>query len=116
MTENGKLSTLIDAGVKQAVAKAIERHRRLGEAIAIWEDGKVAVIPADRIAPQNLESSPVESLAESRSLYSSTLKSWGVVRSPPKNERMSSTESVEILKGSTDTLEQTVKIILSRFI
>jgi len=57
MTENGKLSTLIDAGVKQAVAKAIERHRRLGEAIAVWQDGKVVVMPSDRIPPQNLDSS-----------------------------------------------------------
>ncbi len=54
MTNNqipNKLSTQIDKGVKQAIAKAIERHRRLGESISIWQDGKVVTITADRIPP-----------------------------------------------------------------
>jgi hypothetical protein len=41
----------IDAGVKAAVAAAIERHRKLGESIAVWEDGKVVILTADRISP-----------------------------------------------------------------
>jgi hypothetical protein len=41
----------IDAGVKAAVAAAIERHRKLGESIAVWEDGKVVILTADRIPP-----------------------------------------------------------------
>jgi len=45
------LSTKINAGVKAAVAAAIERHRKLGESIAIWQDGKVVIITADRIPP-----------------------------------------------------------------
>ena len=28
----------IEAGVKEAVAEAIERHRRLGQSIAVWKD------------------------------------------------------------------------------
>jgi 20S proteasome alpha/beta subunit len=32
---------------KLAIAEAIERHRRLGESIAIWRDGKVVVLTAD---------------------------------------------------------------------
>ncbi|MBW4676746.1 MAG: hypothetical protein KME52_22875 [Desmonostoc geniculatum HA4340-LM1] len=44
----------IDAGVKAAIAKAIERHRRLGESISIWQDGKVVTLTADQIPPLNL--------------------------------------------------------------
>lgn len=46
-----KLSSQIDAGVKLAVAKAIERHRRLGESISIWQDGQVVTLTADQIPP-----------------------------------------------------------------
>ncbi|MEG4799384.1 hypothetical protein QUB63_00685 [Microcoleus sp. ARI1-B5] len=45
------LSKKIDAGVKAAFAAAIERHRKLGESIAVWEDGKVVILTADRIPP-----------------------------------------------------------------
>lgn len=45
------LSTKINAGVKAAVAAAIERHRKLGESIAVWQDGKVVILTADRIPP-----------------------------------------------------------------
>ncbi len=45
------LSTKIDAGVKAAVAAAIEKHRKLGESIAVWQDGKVVILTADRIPP-----------------------------------------------------------------
>ncbi|MEG3439145.1 hypothetical protein V0288_18610 [Pannus brasiliensis CCIBt3594] len=44
-----ELHQKIDAGVKQAIARAIERHRQLGESIAISENGKVTIVPADRI-------------------------------------------------------------------
>ncbi|MEM9541489.1 MAG: hypothetical protein AAGA60_18580 [Cyanobacteria bacterium P01_E01_bin.42] len=46
----------IDAGVKFAIAQAIERHRRLGESISIWQDGKVVTLTADKIPPLNAES------------------------------------------------------------
>ena len=45
----------IDAGVKFAIAQAIERHRRLGESISIWQDGKVVTLTADQIPPLSLE-------------------------------------------------------------
>jgi transcriptional antiterminator Rof (Rho-off) len=45
------LHNKIDAGVKAAVAAAIERHRKLGESIAVWQDGKVVILTADRIPP-----------------------------------------------------------------
>ncbi|NET88390.1 MAG: hypothetical protein F6K45_09895 [Kamptonema sp. SIO1D9] len=47
----GELHQKIDAGVKSAIAKAIERHRRLGESISIWQDGKVVTLTADQIPP-----------------------------------------------------------------
>lgn len=46
-----KLSTQIDAGVKLAIAKAIEKHRRLGESISIWQDGQVVTLTAEQIPP-----------------------------------------------------------------
>jgi hypothetical protein len=45
------LSSQIDAGVKLAVASAIERHRRLGQSISIWSDGQVVTLTADKIPP-----------------------------------------------------------------
>ncbi|MBH8551760.1 hypothetical protein I8751_05090 [Nostocaceae cyanobacterium CENA357] len=48
-----KLSSQIDAGVKLAIAKAIERHRRLGESISIWQDGQVVTLTAEQIPPIN---------------------------------------------------------------
>ncbi|MGB3268273.1 MAG: hypothetical protein WBA89_30495 [Microcoleus sp.] len=49
------LQKKIDAGVKAAIAAAIEKHRKLGESIAIWQDGKVVILTADRIPPISTE-------------------------------------------------------------
>jgi hypothetical protein len=46
-----KLSEQIDAGIKVAIAEAIERHRRLGESISILRDGQVITLSADQIQP-----------------------------------------------------------------
>ena len=45
---------LITEGAQQAVAEAIERHRRLGESIVIWRDGQIITLTGDEIPPQNL--------------------------------------------------------------
>jgi ABC-type proline/glycine betaine transport system ATPase subunit len=42
----------IDAGVKAAIAHALEEHRRAGRPIAIWKDGKVAIVPVEE--PQEM--------------------------------------------------------------
>jgi uncharacterized protein (DUF2249 family) len=47
-----KLSSQIDTGVKLAIAQSLERHRKLGESISIWQDGKVVTLTADEI-PQH---------------------------------------------------------------
>ncbi len=49
MAEQQLLSSKINAGVQVAISRALERHRRLGESIAIWRDGKVVVLSADQI-------------------------------------------------------------------
>lgn len=46
-----KLSDRIDAGVKAAIAEAIEKHRRLGQSIRIWRDGKIVTLTAAEIPP-----------------------------------------------------------------
>jgi len=43
------LSTKINQGVEKAINKAIERHKKLGESIAIWENDQVVVLSADQI-------------------------------------------------------------------
>ncbi|MFP5272295.1 hypothetical protein [Coleofasciculus sp.] len=55
MSEPSSLSEKIDAGVKSAVAQAIERHRRLGQSISIWRDGKIVTLTADEIPPMQVE-------------------------------------------------------------
>ena len=55
-----ELQKKIDAGVKIAIAEAIEKHRRLGQSISIWQDGKVVTLTADQIPPLAREKQPTE--------------------------------------------------------
>jgi 20S proteasome alpha/beta subunit len=38
-------------GVQEAVERAIERHRRLGQSIAVMRDNQIVVLTADEIEP-----------------------------------------------------------------
>lgn len=49
MSEHQLLSSKIHEGVKFAIAQALERHRKLGEFIAVWQDGKVVTLTAGQI-------------------------------------------------------------------
>lgn len=49
MKHNDDLSKRIDEGLKKAVADAIKRHKLLGESIAISQNGKVVIVPAEKI-------------------------------------------------------------------
>lgn len=49
MTEHQLMSSKINSDVQAAIAQAIKRHRKLGESIAIWRDGKVVILTADQI-------------------------------------------------------------------
>lgn len=55
MTNKELLSSQINDAVKAAIAQAIERHRLLGESIAVWRDGKVVVLQANQIPPLQLD-------------------------------------------------------------
>lgn len=47
--EKDDLGMKIDKGIKVAVAEALERHRKLGESIAVWRDGKVVILRGEEI-------------------------------------------------------------------
>jgi hypothetical protein len=40
---------------QSAIAQALDRHRRLGQSIAVWRDGKVVILAVDQIPPPQLE-------------------------------------------------------------
>lgn len=42
-----ELRQKIDAGVKTAVASALEEHRRAGRSVVVWKQGKVVTIRPD---------------------------------------------------------------------
>ena len=50
----------IDAGVKLAIAEAVEKHRKLGESISIWQDGKIITLTAEQTPPLEPEKSPLQ--------------------------------------------------------
>ncbi|MCY7285292.1 MAG: hypothetical protein LH679_18060 [Cyanobacteria bacterium CAN_BIN43] len=57
MTEENQITLYdqITEAARDAIAQALERHRKLGESIAVWQDGKVVVLSADQIPlPQEL--------------------------------------------------------------
>lgn len=58
MTNHQLLSSQINEGVRVAIARALERHRKLGESIAIWRDGKVVILEADQIPSLQTRHSP----------------------------------------------------------
>ena len=47
--EKDDLGMKIDKGVKAGVAEALERHRKLGESIAVWRDGKIVILRGEEI-------------------------------------------------------------------
>jgi len=51
MNQPSRLSSKIDAGVKAAITQAIEKHRKLGQSISIWQGGKVVTLTAEQISP-----------------------------------------------------------------
>lgn len=48
-SESNLLSEQINQGVQKAIREAIERHRKLGESIAISKNGKVIILPPEKI-------------------------------------------------------------------
>jgi hypothetical protein len=50
-------SDRIEGAVQKAVQDALRMHKRAGNPIAVWRDGKVVWLPPDEI-PVSLEPSP----------------------------------------------------------
>lgn len=55
-----ELHQKINAGVKLAIAEAIEKHRKLGQSISVWQDGQIITLTANQIPPLDLEKSEGE--------------------------------------------------------
>lgn len=45
----------VDEAVQKAVRHALLSHKRAGNSIASWEDGKVVIIPAEKIPVEEVE-------------------------------------------------------------
>ena len=45
----------IDRALREAVREALLRHKKLGESIVIWKDGKVVWVPPEEIEVADLE-------------------------------------------------------------
>ena len=45
MKEKPSLGEMALAAMRDAIARVIEEHRKLGEPLAVWRDGKVVLIP-----------------------------------------------------------------------
>lgn len=43
------MERIAEIAFKKAVAKAIAEHKRQGRSIAVWEKGKVKIIPPEKI-------------------------------------------------------------------
>ena len=41
--------TQIDRAAREGVRQALLRHKRLGESIVVWRDGRVVEVPAEEI-------------------------------------------------------------------
>ncbi len=43
-----------EMALREAVAEAIEYHRRTGKPLVTWRDGKVVLVPADSVTPPTI--------------------------------------------------------------
>jgi hypothetical protein len=60
-TEHGKE---IEEIFRRAVRKALWRHKRLGQSIAVWQDGQVVIVPPEQIQIEDEEMSSANELAQ----------------------------------------------------
>jgi CubicO group peptidase (beta-lactamase class C family) len=49
MKKRMSLQDKAEAALKKAVRKVVERHKKTGRSLAIWQNGKVAKISPNRI-------------------------------------------------------------------
>jgi hypothetical protein len=62
--ENMSLGDLAEEALKKAVARVVEEHRKSGEPLAVWRDGKVVRVPADQL--QGYEEAPGSESVQAR--------------------------------------------------
>lgn len=62
--KNMSLGDMADEALRKAVARVVEEHRRSGEPLAVWRDGKVVRVPADQL--QGYEEAPSSESAPAR--------------------------------------------------
>ena len=60
MPDPRTLGEQVETAFRDAVRKAIERHRRLGIPIAFMQDGKVVILEPDSVAPRPVGAPPDE--------------------------------------------------------
>lgn len=49
ITELFRQGDAIDRAIRKGVRDALERHRRLGEKVVVWKDGKIELVLPDPI-------------------------------------------------------------------
>jgi len=47
--KNMSLGEMAEEALKKAVARVMEEHRKSGEPLAVWRDGKIVHVPADQL-------------------------------------------------------------------
>jgi len=47
--KNRSLGDMAEEALRKAVASVVEKHRKSGEPLAVWRDGKVVRVPADQL-------------------------------------------------------------------
>jgi len=50
VSNKGSLTRKATAAMQDAIAKVVAEHRRDGRPLAVWQDGKAMLIPADEPA------------------------------------------------------------------
>jgi hypothetical protein len=47
-----------EMALREAVAEVIQDHRRTGDPLVTWRDGKVVLVPPDQVTPPTLTPAP----------------------------------------------------------
>ena len=50
----------IDRALREAVREALIRHKKLGESIVVWKDGKVVWVPPEEIEVADLDADDLD--------------------------------------------------------
>ncbi|MBF0498672.1 MAG: hypothetical protein HQM09_00955 [Candidatus Riflebacteria bacterium] len=49
---------VIDAAIRRAVREALADHKRAGNPVAVWQDGRVVIVPPHKIPDFDQEPDP----------------------------------------------------------